>query len=117
MPELDRRIVVRICAPSVNDFGEPVEVVTDYPVWAQLAQDRLARNVEVGGIFALGDRVWRVRFNQAFVDAHAAGSTVSVVIAGQTDADGEDAVDRVTGIGEPTMRGPLRRRRYLDLAT
>ena len=113
MPSLDRRITVRICATSVNDFGETVETTTDYPVWAMLVQDRLARNVEVGGVFALGDRVWRVRFDQRFLDAHAAGQTLSVMVSGQA---GEDSPDRVTGIGEPDEgRGPLRRRRFLDL--
>ena len=116
MPVLDRRIVVRVCRPSANDFGEVVENITDYPVWAMQVQDRLARNVEVGGVYALGDRVWRVRFNQTFLDAHAAGSTLSVLVSGQ--ADGEDNPDRVTGVGEPDEgRGPHRRRRFLDLMT
>ena len=115
MPMLDRRITVRVEVSGVNDFGEATTITTDYPAWAELRQDRLARNVEAGGVYALADRAWRVRFNQAFVDAHAAGQTVSV-IAGAVDADGEDVVDRVTAVGEPDHgRGPLRRRRFLDL--
>ena len=108
---LDRRITVRVASEGTNDFGEPVTSTTDYPVWAMLVQDRLARNVEAGGAYALADRVWRVRFNQAFLDAHAAQGSLSVI-----SAAGEDP-DVVTGVAEPTGRGTManRRRRFLDL--
>ena len=79
MPSLNRRITVRRSVTAANDFGEVVTTVTDFNVWAELRQDRLARNVDVGGLYSLADRVWRVTFNQAFVDAHAAGNTLSVV--------------------------------------
>ena len=105
MPMLDRRITVRVTTTGVNDFGEPTTTTTDYPVWATLVQDRLARNVDVGGIYALADRVWRVRFNQAFLDAHAAGNSVSVIV-------GTEEPDTVTGVGEPERAD---RRRFLDL--
>ena len=105
---LDRRITVRVASTTTNDFGEPVESTTDYQVWALLLQDRLARSIGVEGAYALADRVWRVRFNQRFVDAHAAGQTVSIV----TGLAGEDDPDTVTGIGEPSKAD---RRRYLDL--
>ena len=106
---LDRRITVRVASTGTNDFGEPVETTTDYPVWATLIQDRLARNIEAGGAYALASRAWRVRFNQAFVDAHAAGAAISVVY-------GSEDPDVVTGIGEPTGRGSMnQRRRFLDL--
>ena len=105
---LDRRITVRVASTGTNDFGEPVETTTDYPVWAMLVQDRLARNIEAGGAYALADRVWRVRFNQAFVDAHQAGQSVSVI-------EGSADPDIITGIGEPTGRGMNQRRRFLDL--
>ena len=105
MPALDRRVTVRVASEGVNDFGEPVPTTTDYPVWATLMQDRLARNIEAGGVYALADRVWRVRFNQAFADAHAAGQTISVIY-------GAEDPDIVTGIGEPARAD---RRRFLDL--
>ena len=76
-----------IASEGTNDFGEPVTSTTDYPVWAMLVQDRLARNVEAGGAYALADRVWRVRFNQAFLDAHAAQGSLSVISAAGEDPD------------------------------
>ena len=110
---LDRRIVVRVASTGTNDFGEPVETTTDYNVWAMLVQDRLARNIEVGGAYATADRVWRIRYNQAIVDAHAAEGSLSVL-----PGDGADP-DVITGIAEPTGRGGgtmvNRRRRFLDL--
>ena len=110
---LDRRITVRVASTGVNDFGEPSTTTTDHPVWAMLVQDRLARNIEAGGAYATAARVWRIRFNQGIVDAHAAGGSLSVL-----PIAGEDA-DVVTGVAEPTGRGDgtmvNRRRRFLDL--
>ena len=73
-----------------------------------LVQDRLARNVEAGGVYALADRAWRVRFDKRFVDAQAAGSALSIIYDVDTDPD------IVTGVGEPVTRD-VRRRRFLDL--
>ena len=109
---LDRRIVVRVASTVANHFGEPETTTTDYPVWAMLVQDRLARNIGEGGAYATADRVWRVRYNQAIVDAHATEGSISVL-----PGDGADP-DIITGIGEPTGRGGFmvnRRRRFLDL--
>ena len=105
MPALDRRITVRVQAEGVNQFGEPETTTTDYQAWATLVQDRLARHFEAGGVYALADRVWRVRFNQALVDAHAEGQTISVIY-------GAEDPDVVTGVGEPAR---VNRRRFLDL--
>ena len=110
MPDLDRRITVRVVSETVNDFGEAVTTTTDFPVWGALIQDQVARNVETGGNYGLAARTWRVRFDQRFVAAQAAGQTITVV-------SGDEDPDVVTGVGEPTMRGPLRRRRFLDLVT
>lgn len=107
MPALDRRIIVRVVETTTNNFGEPVETTTNYPVWATLVQDRLARNIETGGAYALADRVWRVRFNQAFLDAHAAEGEIRIIY------DPAEDPDIVTGIGEPNRR--MNRRRFLDL--
>ena len=112
MPELDRRIVVRVASTAFNDFGEPTVETVDHNVWAMLIQDKVARNVGAGGVYGLAARTWRVRFDQRFVDAQEAGETITVVYG-----SGEDEPDRVTGVGEPVTRGPLRRRRFLDLVT
>ena len=107
---LDRRITVRIAVEAANGFGETVTNQTDYPVWAMLVQDSVARNVEAGGNYGLAARTWRVRFNQAFVDAQEAGQTIAVTY-------GAEGADIVTGVGEPSTRGENRRRRFLDLVT
>ena len=109
MPMLDRRIVVRVSTEGVNQFGETETTTTDRSVWATLIQDKLARNIEVGGAYAEAGRVWRVRFDQRFVDAQSAGM-LSII------RPGEDA-DIVTGIGEPAPRARPNRRRFLDLLT
>ena len=108
MPMLDRRITVRVESTTTNAFGETETTTADYPVWATLAQDRIARNIIEGGIYANADRVWQVRYNQAFVDAHAAGGSLSIV----TGDDSDPEVRNVTGIGEPARAD---RRRFLDL--
>ena len=110
MPELDRRVTIRIVSTGTNSFGESTEVTTDHPAWAILAQDSVARSLDAGGVYALAARTWRVRFNQAILDAHAAGQSITVVY-------GSEAPDIVKGVGEPTDRGPLRRRRFLDMTT
>ncbi len=110
MGSLDRRITVKIAVESSNSFGESVTTTADYPVWAELLQDTVARNVEAGGTYGLAARTWRVRFDQRLVTAHEAGQTITVVYGAE---DG----DVVNALGEPTTRGPQRRRRFLDLST
>ena len=107
---MDRRIVLRVSGETTNSFGEYTETTTEYPAWAMLIQDKVARNVGVSGTYGLAARTWRVRFDQRFVDAQEAGQTITVVY-------GDEEPDRVTGVGEPETRGPLRRRRFLDLVT
>ena len=53
-----------------------------------------------------------MRFDQRFLDAHAASNTITVTYGGTEDPD------VVTGVAEPTGRGGTmanRRRRFLDL--
>ena len=110
MPELSRRLVLRVSGFSTNAFGESTEVTTDYRAWAELLQDSVARSIDAGGTYGLAARTWRVRFDQRFLTAHEAGQTITVVY-------GTEGADVVTGIGEPTTRGENRRRRFLDLTT
>lgn len=120
MPGLDRRITVREVVPGEPDvFGRPTDPTNvDTPVWAMLLQDRVARELIVGGTYGDSNRVWRVRYRQSFADAIAAGRTVRVImgdIPGEDEPQPVDAdFDVVTGIGEPTEG---ERRRYLDLLT
>lgn len=62
MPSLDRRITVRRTVAGVNHFGEPETTVTDYPIWAGVA-DLSAFDVEQeGGTFTNRLRKWTVRY-------------------------------------------------------
>ena len=110
MPELDRRVTIRIVSTGTNSFGESTEVTTDHPAWGMLVQDSVARSLDAGGVYALAARTWRVRFNQALLDAHEAGQTITVVY-------GSEDPDIVTGVGEWLPRGAPRRRRFLDMVT
>ena len=110
MASLERRIVLKVSAASTDAFGESTETTVVHNLWGQLMQDGVARSLDAGGVYALANRLWRVRFNQAFLDAHEAGSTITVVY-------GSEDPDIVTAVGEPAMRGETRRRRFLDLAT
>ena len=110
MGSLVRRITVKIAVESSISFGESETTTADYPVWSELLQDNVARSIEVGGTYGLAARTWRVRFDQRFLTAHEAGQTITVVYGAE---DG----DIVTALGEPTTRGPQRRRRFLDLST
>lgn len=111
MAELDRRITIRITRDSVNQFGEPLDETDDFPTWAAFISSSVDRVIGEAGTQGYATRSWRVRFDQRFLTAHEAGSTITV------DYGAEDP-DIVTGVGEPTtIRGPLRRRRFLDLVT
>lgn len=117
---LDRFVIVRTTVSGVNDFGEPVETNTDHRVWAQLVQDGIARGVGEGGVYANADRVWRVRFNQTYVDAIASEGRVIVIYDNLDDPDRQDDFnDTITRTAEPTGTGEgvmgNRRRRFLDL--
>ena len=110
MPELDRRVRVSVETEGVNDFGESTTITVNYNVWGQLIQDTVARSIDAGGTYALAARTWRVRFNQALLDAHEAGQSITVVY-------GSEDPDIVTGVGEWLPRGAPRRRRFLDMVT
>ena len=116
MPALDRRITVRVSTTGFNAFSEPESTTTDYPVWATLVQDRVTRGIGEAGVYANADRVWRVRFNQVFLDAIGSGEQVDVIVGSvQAAADGSMPnanFDTITGIGEPERAD---RRRFLDL--
>ena len=111
MAELDRRITVRITRDDFNSFGEPTGETDDYQTWATFISSTVDRVIGAGGIQGYASRAWRVRFDQRFLTAHEKGCPIRV------DYGAEDP-DVVVGVGEPTtMRGPLRRRRFLDLTT
>ena len=100
-------MTVRLTETVTNAFNEPVERVTDIPTWASLVQDRVARSIEAGGVYAEAERTWRVRYDARIVEAHEAGGTIAVVY-------GEGDPDIVTDVGEPARAD---RRRFLHLLT
>ena len=64
---LDRRITVRRTVTGTNDFGESTETVTDFQVWAGVA-DLSAFDVESeGGTFTNRLRKWTIRWRSDFV--------------------------------------------------
>jgi len=118
---LDRLVIVRTSVTTFNDFGESVEVTTDHRVWAQLLQDGIARTAFEGGVYANADRVWRVRYNQLYVDALSEEGNLYVLYEGVTEPDPslDFKHDIITRTAEPTGAGrnvrENRRRRFLDL--
>ena len=63
---LDRRITVRRTVTGTNDFGESTETVTDFQVWAGVA-DLSAFDVESeGGTFTNRIRKWTIRWRADF---------------------------------------------------
>ena len=109
---LDRRVTVRTTVSGVNSFGETVETTTDYPTWATLLQDKLARQLDVGGAYASANRVWRVRYDRRFLDALASEGRVIVIYDDPDATEPPGEGDTITTIGEPENLG---RRRFLDL--
>ena len=55
MPALDRRITVRRSVTTRNQFGESVEDVTDYPLWAS-REDASQTDKETAGRIAHAGR-------------------------------------------------------------
>ena len=100
---LDRRITVRRTVAGTNAFGEPTETVTDYPVWAGIA-DLSAFDVEQeGGVFTARLRKWRVRYR-----ADIAGATTAELSV----IDGADTYN-VTNIVR--QRDGAERRRFMEI--
>ena len=66
MPTLDRRITVRRTVYVPNAFGKPVETITNFPIWAGVA-DLSAFDVEQeGGVFDERLRRWDIRYRADF---------------------------------------------------
>ena len=110
MAELDRRITVKITRDSFNRFGEPTGETDDFPTWAAFIASTVDRVLTEGGAQGYASRSWRVRFDQRFLTAHEKGCPIRVDY-------GAEEPDVVVAVGEATTRGPLRRRRFLDLVT
>ena len=103
MPTLDRRITLRRTVLGTNDFGESVETVTNFPIWAGVA-DLSAFDVEQeGGSFDERLRRWDIRWRADF--AAFTISELSVLDTG-------DAFN-VTNVVRQPDRGE--RRRFMQL--
>ena len=82
MPALDRRIIVRRTVTTRNLFGESVETIVDYPLWATRI-DLTAQDIEeTGGTQGVVTRDYIVRFDARI--AATLTSDLGVVDAGLT---------------------------------
>ena len=79
MPGLDRRIVVRVAVSGTNDFGEPTETTTDYPMWAGAADLSAFDVSEEGGEFTSRLRKWMVRWRSEIAVADLGTTQVRVI--------------------------------------
>ena len=94
MPALDRRIIVRRTVTTRNLFGESVETIVDYPLWATRI-DLTNEDIEqTGGSLGVTTRDYIVRFDDRI--ASALTSALGVVdgpltldVTNVTEASGE----------------------------
>ena len=103
MPALDRRITVRRTVTTRNQFGESVEDVTDYPLWAARQDATQIDKAEAGGSLTLASRAYVICYRAELADAIT--SELSVI-------DGTLTLD-ATNITEATRLGE--RRKYLRI--
>ena len=106
MPALDRRIIVRHAEHGVNDFGEPTEEVTEFPVWATRLDASLIDAATAGGDVDTATRSYIVRWRREFAEAVA--SELSVIEGLQTHS-----VDNII----EQARERDERRRFLRIET
>ena len=109
----DRRIIVQVQAegsrpPELQGEYVPGEIV-DYPVWASRRDVSQELKLERGGASNATIRDWRVRFNQAFMDATPL-SRLKVT-------DGQDVftVNNILEVTEQRGGAPDLRRRWIDI--
>ena len=76
MPALDRRIVVRRSAETVNDFGESESVQIDTAVWAGVADLSAFDTEGRGGAFTERLRKWTIRWRSDFAALDTSELTV-----------------------------------------
>ena len=70
MPGLDRRIIVRRTVTTRNQFGESVEDVTDFPMWATREDSSAKLDKEMaGGVLTLAARAYLIRYSSELADA------------------------------------------------
>ena len=76
MPELDRRITVRLSADVVNQFGESETVITDWPVWATRLDASVIDASTEGGEVTTSTRTFVVRWRREIAEALVSGLSV-----------------------------------------
>ena len=76
MPALDRRIIVRLSADVVNQFGEHVTVNTDYPQWATRLDASVIDASTEGGEVTTSTRTYVVRWRREIAEALVSGLSV-----------------------------------------
>ena len=96
MPALDRRITVRRSVTTRNQFGESVEDVTDYPLWASREAASQTDKETAGGSLTLAARAYLVRYSSALADVATSEITV---IDGSLTLDATNVIE-ATRLGE-----------------
>ena len=76
MPALDRRIIVRLSADVVNQFGETSTVTTDYPQWATRLDASVIDASTEGGEVTTSTRTFVVRWRREIAEALVSGLSV-----------------------------------------
>ena len=84
MPELDRRITVRIFESGTRDRNDEFipGTATDFPIWARLEERQLEAVIGDGATRGAFERNWIIRWLPALVGRNT--STVKVVVDDQT---------------------------------
>ena len=99
MPALDRRIIVRRTVTVFDQFGESVETVTNFPLWATREDASQADKEMAGGTLTQASRAYVVRYRAELAEAITSELTV---------LDGGLTLD-CTNITEASRRGERRK--------
>ena len=106
MPELDRRIIVRVVVHGRNHFGEAVVLsTTDYPQWSR-RRDAGSEDIEEEGGARVQHRVeHEIRYNRALALGGPIGVSVlddGILYNTETIAEGDERRRFVTITGVAT---------------
>ena len=112
MPALDRRIIVRLSADVVNQFGEASTVTTDWdPQWATRLDASVIDASTEGGEVTTSTRTFVVRWRREIAEALVSGlsvlegaQTLNVlnVIEQASERDERRKFLRIEAVGEVT---------------
>ena len=103
---MDRRLDIVSTTTAKNRFGETETTETTITVWATQVGLNSERSLDIRGVIADADTLWRIRFRSDLLAAFVGGATIT---AHEHGGAGDPEV--VTKISEP----PNTRRRFLEI--